>query len=425
MPKTTPLATWPLASELADLVMELRRDPKFRAFYCLQLTAPAVLPQAGSFAMLDDQLSDDVEMVDSAEAFSSHSNPENPERPLVETCAEWFLSTAKEYQRLQFLGDEMGAEEYIHAFCADALCVPRALCADAFGELWRCLAGPAAWDLTLMHDAMDIISFDRFWLCDSSGHDECAERRPNLGIGPVFSYVEESEDGGNQFVRGFTVETMQLVLARTTQVDDQQRLLHHPASAAAIPAEAWKRAEAVICLLSLQGKIPNHIEIEDPMKPELPLTFVKISQMALAVFQRFTLKSIFIDSQTKFMILCRADLWLLLAILREVCDRYLCSCVALAPSYRDALVNPSTIELQHYILREIHAATGERIRNEPANGLPKETVEQFSMSIVEIAVKTVNGDAWGRSQFTPIIHALLHCYDMPCSRLCRLLQKCC
>jgi hypothetical protein len=407
-----------LANELADVVMELRKDTKFQNFCRLQLTAPAIQPLAWSSAM-----SDDVEMVDSAEA--SDSNPQNPDQPRVEMCAEWFLSTAKEYQRLRELGDEVAAEVYIHALCSDALCLPRALCADAFDQLWRCLAGPAAWDLTLMHDAMDIISFDRFWLADSSGHEECAERRPNLGIGPVFSYVEESEDGCNEFVRGFTVETMQQILARATQVDDQQRSMHHPMSGAAIPAQAWKRAAALICLLVFQGKIANQMEVADPTKPELPLTVVKISQMALAIFQRFALKSIFIDSQTKFMVLCQADLWLLLAILRELCDAHLCSCMASMPSFRRAIINPTTIELQHYILEEVHAATGERILSEPVNGLPKETVEQLTMSIVEIALRTVNGDPWGGSQFSPIIHKVVHCYRMPWPRRCRILHKCC
>lgn len=419
MSKIPTLASWPLASELADLVLEFRRDPNFCNFFC-RLTAPAMQSQVGSLAMSDDQLSDDVQMVDCAEAFSSNSNEQKPERPLVEMCAEWFLSIVKEYQLLRDLGDEVGAEKYINA-----LCVPEALCADAFGELWRCLAGPAAWDLTLMHDALDVISFDRFWLCNGSGHDELAERRPNIDIGPVLSYIEESADGGNQFVRGFTVETMQLIMARTTQVEDQQRLMLHPVSAAPIPAEAWKRVEAVICLLALQGKIATYIEVENPLKPELPLTSIKISQMALAIFQRFALKSIFIDSRTKFMFLCEADLRLLLAILNALQGTYICACVACAPSFRNAPVNPSMMELQHYVLREIHAFTCERVRNVPANGWPKEAVEQLTMGIVEIALKTVSGDAWGRSQFTPIIYKVLHFYHMPLSRKCRLLHKCC
>lgn len=419
MLKAPTLASWPLAGELADLVLELRRDPKFCDFFC-RLTAPDVQPQAGSLAVSDDQSSNDVEMVDSSEAFCSDSNEEKPERSQVEMCAEWFLSTAKKYQLLGGLGDEIGAQRYI-----DTLGVPHGLCADAFGQLWRCLAGPAAWDLTLMHDAMDVISFDRFWLCDKSGPDELTQRRPNLGIGPVFSYVEESADGGNQFVRGFTVETMQLVLARSTLTDDQQLQMRHPVSAATIPAEAWKRVEAVICLLALQGKIAKHIEVEDPLKPSLPLTPVSISQMALAIFQRFALESIFIDSQTKFMVLGQADLWLLLAILRELCITYTCGCTCSSPSFHHTLDNLSTIELQHYILTEIHAATCERVRNEPRNGWPKEAVERLIMSIVEIALKTVSGDAWGRTQFTPIIHKVLNHYHMPWSRRCSLLHKCC
>jgi len=186
-----------------------------------------------------------------------------------------------------------------------------------------------------------------------------------------------------------------------------------------------KCAEAVIWLLALQGKIANRVEVVDPTKPELPLTDVKISQMALAIFQRFTLRSFYIDSQTRFMHLSRANLWLLLAILRELCGKHLCSCVATGPSFHTAPIHPTTMELQHYILGEINAATGERVRSVTANGLPKETVEQLIMSIVEIALKTVNGDTWGGSQFTPTIHKVVHCYRMPWLHKCRLLHKCC
>mmetsp|Transcript_103202 Transcript_103202/g.291416 ORF Transcript_103202/g.291416 Transcript_103202/m.291416 type:complete len:427 (+) Transcript_103202:79-1359(+) len=418
-------ATWPLACDLTGLLLELREDNVFRDFFTAQLAAPA--PLRSDRRLAHDRSSEDLEMAYSGTMpASAHA----PDRSAVEGCAERLLSVAERYQNLRTLGDEKGAADFLKFSNLESPAVAELpSCSglspppgvNALNEVWRCLAGPAAWDATLCDDPMDVISLERFWLPDSTRQSErqlCAHGGCHL-----FSYVEENKEGGRAFVRGFTVETMQTLFCRAAQLSDDRQSIH-PASGLPIPEDAWERAEAVVLLLAWQGTLVEDVRVEDPAAPDLPLTPIKLSQMALAIFQRFALRSIFIDSQRKFLSLGLDDLSLLLAILRELCETHLCGCLVSGPSFLDTPSNPSMIQLQHYILHEIHAVTGARVRGEPLNGSRREDVEGLTMHFVDTAVKAVNGDEWGGSSFSSTVRGVVEGHRMPLTKRRRLLCKC-